>query len=143
MSTDVGFFVPFALKLGAFIEFTWWDVYLIAWIVGGPAVLLSLLVLWGAPRWLDFERPRWLWSVVSLVLFVPGPVGVLWVTLAVTPSGFLGRRHAYGTLEYLAYQWGPGLATLPPVILAGVFAWRRWGRGRGRDGRDDDGRGGA
>lgn len=112
-------------SLAVFIEFPWWRIYFIAWVAAVPAVLLSLLVLWGAPQWLDFDRPQWLWNVVSLVLLTAGPVGVLWVTLAVTPSGFLGRSHAYGTAEYLAYLWGPGLVSLPPLTLVAMFAWRR------------------
>lgn len=115
-----------------FIEFTWGEIYLIAWTVAGPAVLLSLLLLWAVPRWLGLERPRRLWQALSLVLLLPTPLGVLWVTLVVSPSGFLARRHAYGTLEYLTYTWAPGLATLPPLVVAGVFAWRRWGRGSGQ-----------
>jgi len=106
--------------------FTWWEMYLIAWVVALPSVLVSLIVLWGLPRWLEFDRPRWLWNGLTMALLSVAPLGILWVTLAVTPSGFLARRHAYSTLVYLAYQWLPGLVTLPPILLAGLLAWRWW-----------------
>jgi hypothetical protein len=122
--SDIMFSLPAA---SVFIEFTWWDVYIVGWAVGAPSILLSLLLLWGGPRWCEFDRPRWLWIAITLVLVVAAPLGVLWVTVTVGPDGFLGRTHAYGFVESVAYHWLPGLLTLPPMVLGGLLAWRRWG----------------
>lgn len=110
-----------------FIEFTWWQIYMAAWAMAAPGICVALSILWGAPRWWNIPHHRWLWNITTLVIVTIAPVGVLFLTLAVGPSGFAGRTHAYSTLELLTYHWLPGLISLPALVLAGLWGWKRFG----------------